>query len=594
MERKNHIREIEPPVEREKAFLAAHIDDTNKRIGEVSSRFNATVKEYGPCFARVIFQGEIPIYDFLVANRELTPLLAKAKKLDPAQQFFNHSFLGDLQRQDLFSLKLGGFWNPNTISLLDIERLAKKLTHDDLMLINSIFHQPWIFKVGEREAFVLKNVSYLAIQAALDRWHNRESKVPYSLKPLAENVCAYFDYLVENLLDFSNTNKSDVRLMRNFIFPSILPEALAIYLVARLGITPASATKICLARAINSDIPNFGWQALIERMERQFRESYKQDGLPRHLQKYQHYLPDIDERVALLLKGFYETDGLTSEGKLDGSDSAERLLKNLNVFSKSVNRRILSSPQRSVELDMPEGHVVSSLTVTQQNRQTLVVILHFDKETHLTLEINHGDKNMSGVYGMPPELSVEVPFVSDLLVCDVLERILSDDLAGARKHDITQIERVARQVWLVPAEIVSEPRPVHHLEPKRRNWSKADKVLTPIRSFVSQFQRVELPEMKNRPVGRQNRVVHSKQQILDLLGKRVPEKDIRWIEGVIRRFEYGQVKIERLAYPPGYFKLRAGDYRIILRGFGKGRFELSRIADREEVYDKIGGLVATR
>lgn len=230
---------------------------------------------------------------------------------------------------------------------------------------------------------------------------------------------------------------------------------------------------------------------------------------------------------------------------------------------RTLYAEIMKSGRKRLEFDLPEGSVANRVTVTCQNRKSLIFILHFnDNQTYLTLEVDQEIK----LYGLPPKLAVDDFDLVHPLFRDVLGPVLADVMV---KHVPPEPIRLLDYVDRRPAFMNPEPSAeISHSEPIRvEQVSKKEKsrlrLLTPILEVLSG---PEPPAVEQTPK-RERVVIYSRTQLEDLLPRNTTEETINRLIKVIRGVEAGTVqfvdKIDELGQDA--WEVRIKKHRLLFR-----------------------------
>lgn len=554
------------------------------RIGSVINdgiqRYSQAVKQFEGSLVKIVFEGPF-IHGLLEEQRKLPDILRRAQRLNIEKPFVDPAYLNQFDQVDIFERPLGG------ISLLDIERIELdkngRLDPNDVRRINRVLHIPgWR---GPLTHLGLKHESYfentirrsIVFFASQDLARPEEEiSTPRNLRPLKERLMAYFDFYTDLLLEPPVDDLEDALLLwtLNGNAPW-LPQSLGIYIPARLGINPSSAIKLFQTRARISSIYYLSWQrSVLSFMEKEAKDAFRKESLPEDLRPYQLFDGAVDDRAMVQLLNHYRRQNLTQSQQSEKYDQRDNLLSRFTkLYFRPLQQEIARSKQKRIEIEFSENHPVSKAVVTSQNRKVLMFILLFQNEkTHLTLEIDRGQR----VFGLPSKLEADYPNIAPLILNDILEAVLTfakqryPNVEPEKKEPATSTQTVELRIL--------EPEPLAYTPwPEVSTPSRKLTILTPIQRALME---PKVPSASN-PSTRQYVVMHSRDQITEFLGGRVQDKTIGGIMGEIRAFEHGAAKAKILEGVGGLWELRYGHYRVVL-GHTRGKFFNVVAVDRRD------------
>ncbi|QQG43131.1 MAG: hypothetical protein HYW45_02935 [Candidatus Daviesbacteria bacterium] len=572
-------------------------------IAETVGRWNQVVGGHDNNLTKALYQGEPFIGRWLEVRRKLPFFLEQAqlKNLDPANRFVSTATLNRFDEQDYYSRELGvpsflGVPLSTGTSLFDIEQMPLlKSTSDgrerfqlqavDIQRINGMFHEGQSRRPGRDTSVVLLSMIYLASQEFARP--DEKTPLPQSLHPLRDRLVAYFDYYQDLMTSFGFSLKDEYSFLGALQYTKPwLPHALGMFMPARLGITPASAVKLFQTRSELSSSPLF-WRTsgILKTLELSAADAHREKNLPTNLQRYQDYDRDTDNEALRQLWQFYGGADL-SEQELARvyTDSTNLLDKLIDLYFKDVYSDIMRSPQRQLKLAMPQDHLIKEVTLTCQNKQVLIFILHFaDGKTHLTLELSQGDK----FYGMPAKAVKDNPHFISFIFADILPPVLE---AAKKRHPDREPIRLSdyrRTEPLMVQTVVFDqlPTPSVELPVPKRVRSRPRRLLTPLAQYLSGPKPVDhqdSPEFKYS-------VIHSKALVEEKMGRGARPNDVERVMEHIRRFELGFTPIKMIDWSEGKRVVgRVGDLRIVYNHLGNGVYALEAIGDREYIYKHYG------
>lgn len=467
-------------------------------------------------------------------------------------------------------------------SLSDIEQMRLPLNLDQISQINRMlrlymFPRLRRYECLSQDALWLLPTQTLARTQFVDKGKNKP--IPMQLRNLSSRAVAYLDYYLPFLTthfvdkDAVYAFYQNIRWIGRNIWPTF-----GHYVPARLGLSPASTIKIFEDKLDEMNLPFGVGKRILNLMEKEARDAYRKDALPVHLHKYLHYDRSKDQEAGVTLQEYYAAKYSSFEAL---PASVDELFNRLSLYRKSFARDIKTA-SCDLRLQLPQHPVIGEILLTSQYPQTLMVVLLFKKGgLHVTLEVNSSQR----VYGLPRNLVAESPHVIDLLGKDIFGTIL--DQAKQRHPEVEPEPWIALQetskfiaqspVLTLPAQMLeTEKQPI---EPKPE---KRKRRLGLIPQFMQAQPELPQPIQTRQPIFK---VFHTKAEIVGLLGKNTPEEVIDRIMQDIARFECGDKKISPLQEGAGLFKLRVGDYRIILQRLPNGIFIIDRAGNRKIVYD---------
>ncbi len=81
------------------------------------------------------------------------------------------------------------------------------------------------------------------------------------------------------------------------------------------------------------------------------------------------------------------------------------------------------------------------------------------------------------------------------------------------------------------------------------------------------------------------KVHHTRSEISIHLGRKVPEAVVDQVMRSISQFEHGAKKVTSLQKDTSLYRLRVGDYRVVLKRLPNGSFCVDTVGHRSIVYD---------
>lgn len=548
-------------------------DELKTVVGPCNS---ATYKAIRRSYASIVYAGnEDPLLNYSVISRKLSVALNQARKLP-----VDSELIEGVSAVEMYSRPVRG------TSLFDIERMTLPLSEENIRKISrTMRYHPWIARVGNFERVAISAALILPSQVLarsqfLDKAKDRPC--PPSLKNLHERMMAYLDYYAYFL---TNPNVSTEQMI-NYTFSASwigghMFQTLGLYIPARLGLTPSSSIKMFEAKT--EQLPFGIKKKVFNYLVREVRDAFRPDALPDHLNKYQHYDRETDQQAAGQLLHYYSNTVMTP-----AESDLEQLFSRLGLYRKRLLSDIKAS-KKELRIPLPEHPAIGEVLVTSQYPQTLMFILFMRKDnSHVTLEVNGSDR----MYGVPVNLTREYPHIADVIAVDIISKILKE--AKQRHPDVEP--RLSLKVVSAPKVVptaTAKPSPkvlppdvleadLDEIKEELKGERKKRKMLG-MASLVPQFApQPELP----KPIERLTRfkVHHTRTEIAEQLGK-VPKQDVDRIIEAVAKFEYGDKKVSPLREDNNLFRLRVGDYRVVLRILEDGTFSVDRVGNRREIYD---------
>lgn len=459
-------------------------------------------------------------------------------------------------------------------SLTDIEELPYPLTREGLITINRFLRFSYVSR------FTLSNTAQMAQEIAvtlpaLNTIYPKEGLVTSQLKPLCDRMTAYFDFFSDFITSTHISPTQEIEFLSVAAFASrSLWRGLGCFLPGRLGITPSSTAKLFDGK-IRSGFDAWAWEMLKKELTKELHGAFLKDKLPEELHKYLLYDTQANQEAAMLLQPYYQQLAKDSFERAHSGDQNEPLIR-LHSYQKALRADMLNAPEKFLRFPLTHP-VIREVLVASQYKQSLILIVRFrNSPTHLTLDINERGK----IYGIPAALLREDPHIGDLLAKDLLGPILE---YGRRRHP--GIESVPKAVIRMPLRITQKPPP--DLIVNGDDYTKyiAEKPLKRKR-LVRLFQEPKLPERVEQREPR-FQVNHSRSQVEELTGGKLPEKMTDRVMEAIKMFEWGEKTAKDLTDIQGYYRIRVGDYRIFLYHMDGKKYDLDKIKHRSKAYEGL-------
>ncbi|MBI2196829.1 hypothetical protein HYU45_04465 [Candidatus Daviesbacteria bacterium] len=502
---------------------------------------------------QMVYQRGPVLAPYIEEMRNLSVAVRHAAQFKIQAPWIGNYLLGDIYTHQI-----------RWVSLADIEQMSLPLSLVSMSQINRFLRRYPLLKFTlSKSALVAQETATILPSLDIANPHKKRL-IPPTLQPLHARMTAYFDYFT----NFITASHLDSEREEKFVSAVVSAgpyflSGVGCFLPARLGITPSSALKLLEEKTV-SGLYSWQWGILRKRMEKEVCHAYPVNGFPENLQKYQHYNPQADQRATeLLLKVNSEQPG--------GVVGIDNLFERLWRYWKILRSDIFRSDRKYLEFPLDHS-VIDRLEVASQYRHSLTFFVFFkDNQTHLTLEVS---RNGQRIYGIPRALLREFPHIGDVLAKVIFDPVLDD---ARRKHP----------------NIEPAPTIITATVPSDRNGEQADlepdvPVKPPKRRLTLAVQSLFHDSPLPLPVEPKNRlceVQYSRTLVVELIGRRVQDKVIDRIMATLRGFEWGEKRAKRLAALPGLYRLRVGDWRIILERLGSGNaYSISTIDNRDSVY----------
>ncbi len=469
------------------------------------------------------------------------------------------------------------------ISLAEIEKMPTPLSLDDIRRINRFFHRNKLTDLFlSNQANMAQNI---AVRLPIVPLANPEIKLPYTLKNLNNALTDYFDYFTVFLNYPNAVDDTQLSIVISAILDSgfSLFQGLGVFMPARLGITPASMLRLFEEQSLYSPAGfAFAWNMVRKRMEPLVKSAYRKDGLPPKCSQWQHYDERTEKKVSqYLLKHVQQetnSDGL-DENRGDG------LLADMNRSISTLRKAALETKDKFVRIPL-EHPLFEAITLAPQFHYKQSFIIAGDlrgEPLSLVLEVNGDDR----LHGIPVDLLKENPHSGGIFIRDLFPPVL--DLAYQinprlkPQQSTIVLKPAAAEVTRPPSEEEIAAAPEINMElkqpkaPKRRTFGifPQPQVLPPRPSLTE-------PQLRFR-------VSHTRSQVIELMGERVPDKTINRVMTAIHRFELGYInKAKILEISHKFTRLKTSDdLRILLRKNDNGQYTVYDILNRNIAYRNL-------
>lgn len=486
------------------------------------------------------------LYTFSLARRH-----PQVRKLSADQP----KLLASIDADDTYTYPVRG------ISLEDINNLPHPLSLENMGRINRFLRLtrfPYLplMPLGEeaQRAMVIA-----MILPALDVARPKEAVIPDGLKTLHDNMQAYLDYYLGFMNLTQLTDYQKFQFSHALAYVGInLSQALGLYLPARLGITPSSATKLFLEKTVfgGSKLVRY---ALRKQMEPNIQHAFRKGNLPAEVQQYQHYNPQADQAATEILGQYYQSE-VQSQLAIDPpSDTVESLATRLRRYQKVLRSEVLNSPEQSLVLRADRGPINKIILANQYRSSMMLVVLLGDNGHYLTMDINP-----DRLYGIPAELFKQIPHVDDFLGRDVLSSVVE---FARQQHPNIEPRPVIRlpgqHAYTSPSKREDLSPGIQQTAPKEKKTPVTKRRLSLIASLL---QEPRLPEPvqpeEQKPL---YRVPHTRMEVAKLMKRDIDSEDVQQVMETLHKFEWGQRVDQRsIADMPDYLAIRKGRWRIVL------------------------------
>lgn len=540
--------------------LRAAIDSFNRSTRERSQMFSEMGRK--TTLADILYSQGPLLGRYINDTKNVNVALIEAGRFareDPRITF--------IARADLFAQRIRG------VSLGAIEGLPYPLTAEGIRTINRFLRYSHIsrltFGLPQRHAQEIA-VTLPVLGAA----YPKEVPISGVLKPLYDRMTDFFDFYSAFIHSPDLDAEQERKFLSSLVFNGpILWRAIGCYLPGRLGITPSSAIKL-VDEKVKPGLGGLSWGQLKKRLELEMCGAYFKDRIPAELHQYLAYDGRTDVEAATLLQSYQ----LLSNNSSEATREPEELdpLMRLHRYQKDLRKDILEAPEKSLRI--PVVHpIISEVLVASQYKHSLTIILLFkNSSVHLTLDINEGDR----IYGIPASLLREYPHVQDSLARDILTPLLN---YGRIRHPY--IETATKPAISIQLSGKRETLP-DLITDGEINGDTKEQVKPLKRRQLGLFkQEPELPKPVVQ-VKQKFRVYCSRSQLIKFVGGNVPEEVVEGMMKGIGKFEVGGKRVEAVKSAAGHYKLRIGDWRVILEHLGYGSYAVRDAGNRAVIYDK--------
>ncbi|MBI2021404.1 hypothetical protein HYS93_00805 [Candidatus Daviesbacteria bacterium] len=555
--------------------LHRSIIEIHNQLGRSKKRVNKLIGD-NLSWGEIIYSADPALLGYLSVRRRLAETMDYLQMANLSIPLASPEYLNVLERENLFDYKVGG------VSFLEIEKMPMQpeLSLEDISRIDRL-------TMDGKKLFFGREVGYLRfalLYLAAFNYARPDSKVslPENLRELRRRAVGYFDYYTDLMTQFNLSDEVDLHLIWDLMGGrSFLPHALATYIPARRGITPSSAVKLFETK-FQSMEPIFGFSSRIwaRRMTRAMiastKQAYSQNCLPEDLEKFQHYDPEADSRASERVLQHFDQYSADPEVYENASAVLKRFQQQ---YRKKLRREILGSKNGRVRIDMGQAGIASSLTAARHYQDTLMFVLHFDPQTHLTIELDRAGK----IYGIPANLFRNDPNIALAMT----DRLLDPVMKWLDLRYPTTTQAAISAPWRIPqlVELVTKDEEIA-TTPKRKTLRlpRPSEIMhtTPKTSVAGESER------------RKCVVIHSRKKVKEMLPKNTPEEAVDRIMAAIKDYEFGRdASAKTLQLSGGLVQIRTGDFRVELE-HQRGRiFRLVDAGDKKDIRRRVQPKVLT-
>src|SRR3989344_3177837 len=297
------------PENRQAQEIAARIVSSNKDLANASARWHElTSQTPTPTMVEMAYSGNPFALDTLNASRALSINLRAGWTLNTRLFCIDPDFLNSFRGNDFYAKPYDG------VSLWDIENMQNPLSIEDIRKISRMFFNPLKFfkKIPRDQKSVLESIVNLATGHHIPDESGK--RVPESLKMLRGNLESFFDFYTYSFIDTTLSGDEQVNLVYLLGQGAKLPEAVAIYLPARLGISPSSASKLLQWRYEQAELAaKLPWKVFCNRSLPVFPYAKRVPSQLGDLSHFLDYAPNTDQQASDALKRAYPMEKLTKD-----------------------------------------------------------------------------------------------------------------------------------------------------------------------------------------------------------------------------------------------------------------------------------------
>lgn len=545
---------------REITVLQAAARSYDKALDEWSQIFGQNVNSW----SEAIYRGKEPSFlpEYFCRIRTLSQALHNADRLRPQEPR-----IADIAHLDVFHRRIKG------LSLVDIETLQLPLSGEDLVRISHFLRYTHLSRLlSSRQD---RQAQEIAISLpSLDLARPSEVVIPAQLRPLHTRMTSFLDYFLKFIdspyLSWEQEGQFGRAVLS--IGPRLL-QGLGIFLPARLGITPSSALKLFDEKMV-SGLKGWSWVGIRRQVKGELENAYREGGLPSTLAPFQYPDALADQKAAQILQAYYQNYEIRETG---GGDLFTRLQRYLKVLRAETHSR----PEGFIRLSF-DHPAIEEVRLASQYKKSLTMVLRFKGGgTNLAVETNCQNR----LYGLPGSLVRENPHVGTLLAQEILTAVLNYSRSRYPNIEPRPVIKIASPIVPFENRPVSDNgglQEVHVVEIPEPGPPKRKRLPTVQRPF----EELKLPLPPQKGMEPTFKVDHTRSQVVKMTGG-MNEKMVERVMETIRGFEWGEKTAKDLTHIPRHYRLRVGDFRVVLYHIGGNKYVLSRIEHRSKAYKRL-------
>ncbi len=590
-------RHSKDPQALKRSMFIGEYTKMDNLMAETTDSWNQSNEHNDYDLTRIAYQAEPFISKWLEVRRQVPFFLEKAQMANLEGDFVAPEGLNRFDLQDYYSRKIGGvkFFGTSLVegtSLFDIEQMQLVLSEpgehtllpEDIKRINGMFHYSLFSKDKQVSSVIRQSMIDLVTQGLAQP--EAKMVIPATLRPFHERILAYFDYYKDLITNPDLGFWDERHLIEELAWGKPwLPQGIALFMPARLGITPASAIKFYQTRADLSWASIVWKKRLLTTMEKAAENAFRKNGLPKELEPFQFYNPQMDEQASKLLLDWYSADLDDKEAQDIYTKQEELTARLTGLYLKALQQDIQNSPRKLLEFTLREGYVVKKVSLSSQYKQTLTFVLHFaDGQTHLTLEIDKDQK----VFGLPAKLIKDQPHFIELILNDILAPVLETVKKihpEVEPISLAEYRQKKEEARVIEAEKPQVPNVALPLPEREKFKPVRPRVLSPIARIL------EGPTPANViPIEPPKFVVfYSRNLVKQMLGRNASERNVDQAVRVIEEFQhargdYKKFKQDRVE-GEDIWELKIPHIRVLLNHIDGGFFKVREVGYRREIFN---------
>ncbi len=524
-----------------------HSAETNRRIVFSDKKYKGEV-------SRVIFEAPPVVSEFMDALRQFH---FSAEALEKTG--LTKAKVADLHYEDAYGRKI------RELSLFEIENLPIPLELNSIRRLykyfrNNFFTPSKLGKLGLQlvtETYAVENILHPHLA----------SKYP-NLRPLKDRINAFFDYYADFLLSapYSNT-QSDLFLSNLFWTGGEFIRTVACYTSVRAGLSASSTQRLFDEKSEISG-HRMLWDIIKTHVKDTTKFIHRPGVLPAGFTEAISYNLGLDNQI---INFFLTTrDQLTNPLTPNSLDTLSQIIKN----RRFLRTEILKHPDQSLRFESSSPLVRNfELAVYPDKstayKNTLLVKLNLASGDPLLIEAN----DQSRVFGLPGILVHELPSLADQLIHTIIRPPIMGLINSSKPVQIdTKSSNPSLKIPLSTPIIDQKDEPVQPKVKTRPNF---------LSGIITQ---PEVPLKVETQKPKKLLVEYDLARLVRLAGKKVSREEISRFQQALYRLEIGEKEVEALTDLDDHFKLRVGDWRIILRRSNPNTFIPIDISTRDQTY----------